>query len=440
MMAVHTQQELSLAEGNAARRSPYARVGLRRSGGAAWCAVGSLAFCFLTDSSLGSLIPLRGPLRMGVPVLLTLVMLSARAPRRSLSEQRVARASGAFALAGIASSLFSVAPELGLLKLTLYLGVMVPLLLCRPLIEGLLPGSTAFHQLRLGFLVVLTSAFAQARLGVPGFFTNPNAIAGFCVLSLPFIVFGFSDISANRRKWSYGFLAIALLTVMGSGSRGGAAALLAGLLTYYGLRKGGSWQKVLGIGVLVAALGGALLVANEITRDFAFKEGDTLLDEARVSMFEEGAEAFAARPLLGYGFGLSWRVRRDHVADALRTGRLSWFVGEFGNSTIATLAGGGLLLLGCLIAIMSGVLTPAYQSLKRLQGEQNSFQLSLIAGIVALLVQSQAEAWLMAPLAWTTIAFWIYAALALRCANLPTTAPPAVRPSEPYPGGAILGT
>jgi O-antigen ligase len=87
---------------------------------------------------------------------------------------------------------------------------------------------------------------------------------------------------------------------------------------------------------------------KESVRKFVQKGSETsLIDSVRQNAFERSLSYFNDKPILGYGFGLSWNVKASDIDAVLRTGRMSMFVGEFGNSTIAILIGGGLLLLIC---------------------------------------------------------------------------------------------
>jgi hypothetical protein len=124
-----------------------------------------------------------------------------------------------------------------------------------------------------------------------------------------------------------------------------------------------------------------------------------------------------ARPLLGYGFGLSWTMTPEDAELVFQTGRMSWFSLEFGNSTLAMLSGGGLVIAALFYGMIGSVCLAGVRSLQ-LRGTEprmRDLQLILVAGIIGMLVHSQAEAWLMAPLTWPTVLFWVYVAV---CAYL----------------------
>src|SRR5690242_2485987 len=96
-----------------------------------------------------------------------------------------------------------------------------------------------------------------------------------------------------------------------------------------------------------------------------------------------------------------------------KTGRLSWFAGEFGNSTLAMLSGGGLILVVILYGMIGFIVLSGMDTLRKMQrgAPPYVFVAALISAIMGLLVNAQAEAWLMSPITWPTIFFWFYCGL-----------------------------
>ena len=125
-------------------------------------------------------------------------------------------------------------------------------------------------------------------------------------------------------------------------------------------------------------------------------------------MIEESLSHFSEKPLLGYGFGLSWNIQARDLEIVLRTGRLSRLVGEFGNSTLAILIGGGLLLLiayyGLIFALSFRSLFLFYRlPLRDPRRRLLLLGLSLVAG---LFVNSQGEGWMIS-LGWPAFILWM---------------------------------
>jgi O-antigen ligase len=296
------------------------------------------------------------------------------------------------------------------------MGVMGPLVASDAIVEHLRPGRRLFRYLEFAAFSLVLTGLTQRIVGFPHLFTNPNGIAGCGVAALPIFLFRWDDV--HHKKWAALSVLVSVMGIVASGSRGGAAAALCTLLVYFGLRRSANWRTVVALAFVAAVTGALLLWISAEAVEFAYKGGETLLDAARQNQYSETMEAFRKRPLFGYGFGLSWNVQRRHVADALSTGRLSWFVGEFGNSTLAILSGGGLALVLAFGALLARTFDFSYRSLASLIGLRRRFQLAMIAGLAGMVVHSQSEAWLMAPLNWITIVFWLYVGLAVFTAGV----------------------
>lgn len=376
-----------------------------------------LLLCFvlllLPDTSYSGLLPGGSKLRFAViPLLLLAWSLWAKSESGGIRNRFGLNCFTWLLIAGILSSLYSVAPALGFLKLGLFVGLVVPLFVPE-WSGGGLQRQFRFGPFPIGILLILgVAAFPGIKI-----FGNPNQLGAFVLVAMPF-VFGWTS-NWNRSGQGLKILAISgvllssyLLVI--SGSRGSLLGAFAAGLTFIALKKATSKTSAVGGAFLVVVLGfvGAFLSdldESERLEKLVNKDGGALIDEVRMNMYKESMANIRERPLLGYGFGLSWRVRPEHISKALKTGRLSWFVGEFGNSTLAILSGGGLLLLFAYYGLIWAVIIAAANRLFLLKfTDPDRIALSaLIAGVVGLLIQGQAEGWMLS-MTWQTMALWMF--------------------------------
>jgi O-antigen ligase len=149
---------------------------------------------------------------------------------------------------------------------------------------------------------------------------------------------------------------------------------------------------------------------NKNVRGFIDKGSDSsLLDSVRQSAWQESLDYFSEKPLLGYGFGLSWNVQAEDLDIVLRTGRLSRIVGEFGNSTLAILIGGGLLLLICYYGLIFSLCYRSVILIYRLpfRDPRRRILIIRISVVAGLFTNSQGEGWMLS-LGWPTFILWMF--------------------------------
>ena len=147
---------------------------------------------------------------------------------------------------------------------------------------------------------------------------------------------------------------------------------------------------------------------NTAVSNFAYKGGENIMDDKRRLMFDESLDSFLKEPVFGYGFGLSDRVDTADQKEVFQTGRLSQIVGEFGNSTIAILCGGGIALLLTLGGLIGVVVINGIDRLTILPIGHPFRQMlcASVSGVIGLGVQAQAEGWMLS-YTWPTFVFWM---------------------------------
>jgi O-antigen ligase len=254
---------------------------------------------------------------------------------------------------------------------------------------------------------------------VAPFFVNPNQVGIYSVLAIGICL---SKISSSRSttKWKTVtlngvLLSYVMVMLWQSGSRTGLVSCLVLLLVWFSLKSSRAITTTIGVLVLVLVTSSFLTTTfgineNENVRSFIDKGSEgSLMDSVRQNMIDESLVHFKERPLLGYGFGLSWNVQAEDLDIVLRTGRLSRIVGEFGNSTLAILIGGGLLLLICYYGLIFSLCYRSVILIYRLPFRDPRrraliIQISVVAGLFA---NSQGEGWMIS-LGWPTFILWLF--------------------------------
>ena len=384
--------------------------------------LGALFFLLSLETFIAAHIPFASILRFAFPIILLVSHIFA--PKK-MHRSHLSMFLWLFAFVGILSTLCGNSLLLGGIKLYLYLSVLFPLLQSLRIHTAFAPSSRGLlflEKISLGILV-LCVLMLPGRLG--GIFKNPNQLGLFTVIVVPLAFYRITTPGTHLEKNSGLFMLLLCVTlVIFSKSRGGAAAMLVSILVFFSLRRSASISRIL-LHVLMLLIFGGLTFALSSTiqkrfLDYAYKGDKAVVDGARQMMFEETLSAFQKRPMLGYGFGLSWLVDSNAEKLALRTGRLSWAVGEFGNSTLAMLSGGGLVLVFVFYSMISVILMRGLRFLRCRQRESTNyaFAAALTAGICGMLVSAQSEAWLMSPMTFSTVFFWLYCGLLLHVSDL----------------------
>lgn len=317
-------------------------------------------------------------------------------------------------LTGVASSVLCKAPELGLLKLLLYVSLWMPLVCCSRGLTELLEtsrGRTCF--LITAFLLILLGlyrAFRPAEVEIG----NTNFLSAVAVCVMPvFMLEQANPRPLIPRRLNGHILGLAIFICILNHSRGALVSGTVALVSWYALYRSPSISRIAGIfylGLLTLSL---FIVINESLREYVYKGQETLLDRTRINEFDQTFQFVMQRPLLGYGFGLSWRVEPWHTEKVLKHGRISWYIGEFGNSTLAILGGGGLLLLLAFVGMMVTAFSQAIRAMKlefHRFGITHDYRMlaATFSGALGLLVHSQAEGWMLSPATMATFSFWMF--------------------------------
>jgi hypothetical protein len=375
----------------------------------------------IVDTPWAQMLPYINPARVLVPASLCLILIFEPRQRSGASGMRLGPWVGWILAAGMLSSAIAYVPSLGMLKLALYMGVLIPICLSRSLRDAFSPDAPGLRCLGWVMLAMLAASAVLLPINRTGLYDNPNKLGMLTVCGWPLLMWHIHESSRTGRRirWVIGWagLVMCIVVCVATWSRGGIVSLAAGLVAYAALRRSPTIGSLLVGFLFVAALGALLWVMGDVFREYAYKGRETLLGEGRTLVAQETLRAWMARPLLGYGFGLSWTMTPEDAELVFQTGRMSWFSLEFGNSTLAMLSGGGLVIAALFYGMIGSVCLAGVRSLQ-LRGTEprmRDLQLILVAGIIGMLVHSQAEAWLMAPLTWPTVLFWVYVAV---CAYL----------------------
>lgn len=313
---------------------------------------------------------------------------------------------------GFLSSIVGTVPLLAFTKLALYSGILLPLCMATSMYRRVIV-SGAISRVAVFAFILVTSNLVALPIARYGFYDNPNKLGMLTVCFFPLMLTQLAHRYRYRRTVTIIGLACCFLIAILTWSRGSVLALAAALTTYVSLRHSQSFVSLLVGWVLLAIIGGLSFTALDSVGAYLYKNRNSVIAATRVDAFQQSMEAWQSRPIFGYGFGLSWLVQADNVADVLSSGRLSWYTVEFGNSTAAMLVGGGIVLTAAFYGTLIVWAISAFGSLRNLRRVPGilHLQISLIAGIIGLLVHSQVEAWLMSPLNWSTVIFWFFIGL-----------------------------
>lgn len=389
---------------------------------------GSLVFlgCWLLllfqDVTYSSVIPQISKLRLLVPM----VLLAWLFMGRPLGESRPLRnAFLGFLFLGLLSVLFGIFVELGLIKLALYISMIFPILALASILTGFFPQGPGIVLLSRFGVTAIGLALVHYILAGSSPFNNPNQAGQLAICLLPVLLYRMGVAASARELLLFGGAVVAaLMLAYLSASRASLGASLIMVLVFISFMRTKSWFKSVIVMALISGVGAGLITldqsAIERVAEVAYKGGNTFLDGYRMLMFQESWQAFQARPFFGYGFGLSWLVNPNDWELVLKYGRLSWFVGEFGNSTMALLVGGGVVLALFFYGMIGWVLVRALGSARYLRRDSKEYRylIAMVSGIIGLMAHAQAEGWILSPLNWTTVIFWLYVGLAFSFGNV----------------------
>lgn len=409
----------SLARAGLLQRFPSALAVPQGRSLTTWAVIGCWLLLVAVDSRWRGYIPAAAALRLVVPLVLVAAVVRSgfRSPRmRGLPRKWL----WGFIAVALASVVFSTVPELAGIKLVLYLLVVLPLL--HPAIAAYLsPESLGLWRLSQVSLGIMTASVVLCSRYPGGLMLSQNGLGGLALLVTPLMLYNASLPIPSRRKLGRIGVVVCIAAAILGHSRGALIAMWLTFVTYYQLRRGrtGATAVVLTSGLIL--LGTAYLLVtsgSEYVRDYVYKgDQSKLFDDARQLMFHECIDAWVERPILGYGFGLTHRVKPDDVAKVLATGRLSWFTGELGSSTLGFLVGGGILLLLAFYGFMAVVLLLGLRATRTpgIPAPVKAMLHALIAGLIGLLLAAQSENTLTAPLTCISFLFWLYVGCLLVC-------------------------
>jgi len=368
-------------------------------------------------------------------LLALLVLLSAYLIlRQKLSINPVALGLGLVAFYSIVTSYLSYYPTVSLLKGISLLLLAGFLLLMPPAIQRLYPriGIKEYilrMYLYLAIAVVLSNAIYYllrpfSTVGFHssgsllagrfrGWFMTPNGIGA--LYGIFFIPILWSEIWKRKMgSAKLGLLFVFLLAfiqLLASQSRAGILAGTASLLVLIlGPRKWASRVMILGmLGLLVLAIYVASPEDNLIWR-FIYRNEVELQGSGRLPVWVATWERFLARPLFGSGLGVA---DTDSASDSVAFSTGSYSI-EKGNSYLAALEELGLVGVTVLIGtLLIPLLRACWKGLNRVRSPEDKSNLVLIAIVIAGLVNTTFEAWLLSAGGIPGLSFWIFASLLL---------------------------
>ncbi len=372
------------------------------------------------DTGLSGLIPGKSLVRYGLVFAMCFaVILSAIANQGRHYFRGFFRGVFLAMLVGVLSSLLGNSIPLGLIKLALYAVVLFSMVYFG--LAGVVLKSEGGVQKLLvlvGVFFVLLALY-QGNAGGEIEVGNANYVSALVLIALPLIQLDqIGEKPVLGRQVIRIVLLLAVLAVLLNHSRGAVAGVGVMVGAWIAVRRGPSLTRFMTYLVLGIALLVLIATLFSAVNAYLYKGDERLVDDARQTEFELFQETFSQRPLLGYGFGLSSRVSADDFERAIETWRLSWTVGEFGNSSLAIMSGGGALLFAVFIYMCWKFYGGVWLALRmefESAGQSLEYQklAVLFCATLGFLVHSQAEAWLMAPVTLPTVSFWFYVAGAI---------------------------
>lgn len=375
------------------------------------------------------------------PIFLVLVLLSVYlGAKQKVSRNPVALGLGLVAIYTTATSLVSYYPIISLLKSISLLLLAGFLLFLPSAIKRLYPSIGLKEYILRMFLylaiaVVLSntiyyfirpfsagsfhSSGALLAGRFRGWFMTPNGIGAiYGIFFLPVLWFEVRKhkIGVTKLGLLFVFL-LAAIQLLASQSRAG---ILAGAASIYililGPRRWLSRGMVLGILGLSALTIFLLSPGNNLISRFIYRNEIELQGSGRLPVWIATWERFLARPLLGSGLGVA---DTDSAIDSIvfATGG---FTIEKGNSYLAALEELGLvgvaILIGALLAPIIRACWRGFNSANLLPSKDEP-NLVLIAIVIAGLVNTTFEAWLLSVGGIIGFSYWIIASLLLQNEN-----------------------
>ena len=347
--------------------------------------------------------------------------------KEKVSKNPVALGLGLVALYSIGTSFWSFYPTISLLKGISILLMAVFLFFGPSALQLLHPGIGAkgfvikvfFYfsiiiviSNALFFIIMPGSSFSDGRFY--GWMGNPNnvgAIYGIFILPVLGYEFKRDRFGFARLAFMLTFL-LAAIQLFASRSRAG---LLAGLFSLLVLSFGQKKQvKKLSYLTIIGMLGFiSLLVSlsnweNSLLRNLIYRNEVTLQGSGRLPAMAEVWNNFKSHLILGSGLGVADTGAKRKALVTSSSG----FQTEKSNSYLAALEELGIV--GCLILIMTLLLPICKACLRELSAhtfETDRLNLTLAAILIAGLVNTNFEAWLLSVGSFEGFYFWIVASL-----------------------------
>lgn len=380
----------------------------------------------LYDTGLLNRVPSKALLR---PVIVTLFAMSMLIWGRRVSFMSSSSGVGSWLFCGtlvaLLSSFLCETPELGLLKVVLFC-IVIPPLVFYDSGSAFLFGESLNRRWVIGccsvfFLIGIYRGFFPVESDGMG---NTNYVSSLSVATLPAALISVGKHKSLFSKWFRQLCPfIVLVTCVMNHSRGALAGAMALTVVWFALYKKPNLTRLMFGGVSGVLMLVVMIFLSETAADYLSKGDNNYIDPVREKEIDMFLENFQIRPWLGYGFGLSWRVRVEDLDMVLRHGRLSWAVGEFGSSVLAVLAGGGIFLMVTIVGFFAALFRYVYRAMKleyRQRGASVRYSniVLLTAGIVGLLTNSLSEGWFLSPMTLPAFSLYLYVGSVLYYSSL----------------------
>lgn len=240
---------------------------------------------------------------------------------------------------------------------------------------GLFVLNQAYHYFYLQDGTILTY---NGRL--TGTFSNPNIMAGFFALSLPFALY-LLKISGRWREKLFFFLTALLMTAAAffAFSKSGMLSLLAVFFLYL-VFKGGRfcWRNILFFAFLL------FLVSSFLKLGFSRPS----FYESRRAIWENAWEAILQRPLSGYGWE-NFEYAMKEVVTRDDPSIYNYYIDRAHNEFLEITTASGFFGLIVYFLILFFSFKRAFWRYKKTKGEEKEWYQALILSLSAFLIFSQ---------------------------------------------------
>jgi O-antigen ligase len=236
---------------------------------------------------------------------------------------------------------------------------------------------------------------------------NPNYLGMLLMMALPVLLLYSvrNDVTKLRKRLAVGVLLLVVIMLLQTVSRASLLSASVVLLFFLWGRGAVRLAVILAIGILVAGM--TSIFAPKISDDLALKfikkgQSEESFLYSRETVFGESFEAARAGGIFGLGHGVSFGFSDYSFGQgSAQYGR------EKGNGTLAMVEelgwAGLLLFVLMLLSLIRSLVTAVRMVVSR---EERTVLFVLLGTILALLIHTQFEAWLLSPGAAATPIFW----------------------------------